>query len=134
MIKPIQAPGDTTSARPHMMRVERLSVHLRHLYISRRDNAIEEAACLYCIHGRGIIGDRCFGDAEGYKGQITFFAQEVFKRLCRAVGLVVQRLQRVAFGSLELGELPSGEWRELTPVEVERLAAAGRSHPPGPAR
>ena len=56
------------------------------------------------------------------------------KRLCRAVGLVVQRLQRVAFGSLELGELPSGQWRELTPAEVERLAAAGRSHPPGGGR
>ena len=47
------------------------------------------------------------------------------KRLCRAVGLVVQRLRRVAFGSLELGDLPSGQWRELTPAEVRRLAAAG---------
>jgi len=55
------------------------------------------------------------------------------KRLCRAVGLGVQRLRRVAFGSLELGELPSGQWRELTPVEVERLVAGG-SHPPGPGR
>jgi 16S rRNA U516 pseudouridylate synthase RsuA-like enzyme len=44
------------------------------------------------------------------------------KRLCRAVGLGVQRLGRVAFGALESGELPSGQWRELTPVEVERLA------------
>jgi pseudouridine synthase len=55
------------------------------------------------------------------------------KRLCRAVGLGVRRLRRVAFGALELGELPSGQWRELTPVEVE-LLVAGRSHPPGPGR
>jgi 23S rRNA pseudouridine2605 synthase len=48
------------------------------------------------------------------------------KRLCRAVGLVVQRLRRVAFGSLELGRLPAGQWRELTATEVERLTAAGR--------
>ncbi len=48
------------------------------------------------------------------------------KRLCRAVGLVVQRLRRVAFGPLELGDLPLGQWRELTPAEVRSLAAAGR--------
>ena len=47
------------------------------------------------------------------------------KRLCRAVGLAVQRLRRVAFGALELGELPPGQWRELTPIEVERLAPSG---------
>lgn len=47
------------------------------------------------------------------------------KRLCRAVGLAVRRLRRVAFGSLELGELPPGQWRELTGAEVERLGAAG---------
>ncbi len=47
------------------------------------------------------------------------------KRLCRAVGLTVRRLRRVAFGSLELGELPPGQWRELEPEEVASLAASG---------
>jgi 23S rRNA pseudouridine2605 synthase len=56
------------------------------------------------------------------------------KRLCRAVGLVVRRLRRVAFGSLELGELRSGQWREVTPAEVRRLGAPGGSHSPGPGR
>ena len=51
------------------------------------------------------------------------------KRLCRAVGLVVRRLRRVAFGPLHLGRLPAGQWRELTPSEVERLATAGPSQP-----
>ncbi len=46
------------------------------------------------------------------------------KRLCRAVGLVVQRLRRVAFGPLDLGQLPPGQWRELTADEVQRLASA----------
>jgi 23S rRNA pseudouridine2605 synthase len=56
------------------------------------------------------------------------------KRLARAVGLVVQRLRRVAFGSLELGDLPEGQWRELTRTEVERLAhpAASRDAAPPP--
>jgi pseudouridine synthase len=53
------------------------------------------------------------------------------KRLCRAVGLVVRRLRRVAFGPLALGSLAAGRWRELTAAEVERLAMAGRA-PAGP--
>jgi len=51
------------------------------------------------------------------------------KRLCRAVGLAVQRLRRVAFGSLELGELPEGQWRELQPREVAGLGASGGDRP-----
>jgi 23S rRNA pseudouridine2605 synthase len=49
------------------------------------------------------------------------------KRLCRAVGLAVQRLRRVAFGPLRLGALAPGQWRELTAAEAERLASADRS-------
>ncbi len=52
------------------------------------------------------------------------------KRLCRAVGLVVQRLRRVAFGPLQLGRLEPGQWRDLEPREVERLAIEGRPRPP----
>ena len=51
------------------------------------------------------------------------------KRLCRAVGLVVRRLRRVAFGSLELGELPSGQWRELAPAEVRAPGGRGAGRP-----
>jgi hypothetical protein len=40
----------------------------------------------------------------------------------------------VAFGSIELGELPPGQWRDLTAVEVRRLAATGRGHPPSSGR
>ena len=47
------------------------------------------------------------------------------KRLCRAVGLVVQRLRRVAFGPLRLGSLEPGQWRELTAAEVRRLTPVG---------
>jgi 23S rRNA pseudouridine2605 synthase len=54
------------------------------------------------------------------------------KRLCRAVGLVVERLLRVAFGPLELGDLPAGQWRELTVAEVTALAASGPSRPSRP--
>jgi 23S rRNA pseudouridine2605 synthase len=43
------------------------------------------------------------------------------KRMFEAVGHRVKTLQRVAFGSLRLGELPEGGHRKLTPAEVERL-------------
>ena len=35
-----------------------------------------------CVAGSGIRGDRFFGYQEDYKGQITFFAEEVFTELC----------------------------------------------------
>ena len=55
---------------------------------------------------------------EGRKRQI--------KRMCQAVGHPVQRLERVAIGSLQLGDLESGAFRELSDPEVRALIAAGR--------
>lgn len=43
------------------------------------------------------------------------------RRMCEAVSLEVARLRRVAIGSVKLGMLRTGEWRELTPTEVESL-------------
>lgn len=37
--------------------------------------------------GSGIEGDRFFNFKEDYKGQITFFASEVYNRLCRDLGV-----------------------------------------------
>ena len=41
---------------------------------------VEEASC---IAGSGIRGDRFYNYKENYKGQITFFSEEVFWALCR---------------------------------------------------
>jgi 23S rRNA pseudouridine2605 synthase len=43
------------------------------------------------------------------------------RRLLEAVGHPVRRLQRVRFGSLRLGRLRAGEWRELSKDEVRAL-------------
>lgn len=43
------------------------------------------------------------------------------RRMCSAVGLNVTRLKRVREGSLELGDVPVGKWRFLTPEEVEKI-------------
>lgn len=50
---------------------------------------------------------------EGRKRQI--------RRMLESVGHPVRRLLRVAIAGVELGDLPSGQWRELTEAEVERL-------------
>lgn len=43
------------------------------------------------------------------------------RRICRAVGLRVLRLRRVQFAGIRLGDLPAGELRPLTPLEVRHL-------------
>ena len=41
-----------------------------------------------CVAGKGIIGDRFFDYKPDYKGQITFFSQEVYEDLCNTFKLV----------------------------------------------
>lgn len=72
-------------------------VTLRHIYISPAHNffghhggppgksPITEMAHIECVAGRGVRGDRFFDHRENYKGQITFFAFEVYELLCEAL-------------------------------------------------
>lgn len=46
------------------------------------------------------------------------------RRMFAALGLTVERLARVSFGGVELGDLRQGKWRFLTNVEVSALFAA----------
>ncbi|HEY9235275.1 MULTISPECIES: pseudouridine synthase [Phenylobacterium] len=48
------------------------------------------------------------------------------RRMAEAVGLHVVDLYRVRIGPLQLGELPEGRWRPLTPEERESLIKASR--------
>lgn len=43
------------------------------------------------------------------------------RRMCQQAGMTVLRLRRIAEGPLELGQLPPGKWRELTPEERRAL-------------
>ena len=54
---------------------------------------------------------------EGRKRQI--------RRMCDLVGLHVVDLKRIRIGPLELGDLPEGRWRVLTPAERAALTGIG---------
>ena len=43
------------------------------------------------------------------------------RKMCESLGLEVIRLKRTQFGSLKLGMLAQGKYRDLTPEEVHRL-------------
>ncbi len=55
--------------------------------------------------------------AEGRKREV--------RRLCAALDLDVERLVRIKFGPILLGELPSGASRQLTPRERSALVKVG---------
>lgn len=43
------------------------------------------------------------------------------RRMCETVGLRIKQLTRVALGRIKLGDLPVGQYRQLTPREVAYL-------------
>jgi 23S rRNA pseudouridine2605 synthase len=49
------------------------------------------------------------------------------RRMMEAVGLTIHALKRVAFGPVELGDLPRGSWRSLDAGEVDRLRTMTRN-------
>ena len=46
------------------------------------------------------------------------------RKMCEEIGLEVARLRRTAVGSVKLGMLKQGAWRELTAQEVRKLMLA----------
>ncbi len=67
-----------------------MNVHVRHLYISpghnffgrhgqgAAENPTVEVPTIMCRAGHGVEGDRFFDYKEDYKGQITFFAWDIY--------------------------------------------------------
>jgi MOSC domain-containing protein YiiM len=75
-----------------IIRVRHLFVSPGHNYVGHHDrppddHPILEVDQIECVAGRGIRGDRFFDYKADYKGQITFFAWEVFVALQRELGL-----------------------------------------------
>ena len=69
-------------------------VEIVHLYTSPAHNyvghhgkapdeyPVSEVDSIECVAGHGIRGDRYFDYRDSYKGQITFFSEEVYQALC----------------------------------------------------
>jgi MOSC domain-containing protein YiiM len=74
-------------------------VEILHLYISPAHNYFGhhgrpadehptiEVESIECVAGHGIRGDRFFDYRDEYKGQITFFADEVYRAICDRLGV-----------------------------------------------
>ena len=96
-----------------MMHVEHLFISPGHNYFGHHDQPAGEHVVIAvdrieCLAGRGIRGDRFFDYKENYKGQITFFAMEVFDALRRELNLPdahPQATRRNAF--VRRADLPS---------------------------
>jgi len=65
-------------------------------------------------------------DRWDFEVTITEGRKREVRRLCSALKLGVERLVRIQFGPVELGDLPAGSTRKLTPRERSRLAVVGR--------
>jgi 23S rRNA pseudouridine2605 synthase len=96
----------------------------------------------YVVTVRGAIADaavdRMVAGVEGYRAhrvtvrkrsnreshlivELTEGKNREIRRLLRLVGHDVTRLKRIAFGSIELGTLLPGRWRELSRAEIARV-------------
>ena len=55
---------------------------------------------------------------------LTEGRNRIVRRWVEAMGGKVERLARVAYGPVRLGDLPAGAWRPLTPPEERRIYQA----------
>jgi MOSC domain-containing protein YiiM len=74
------------------LRIEHLYVSAGHNFFGHHErppgrHETVDVSEVRCVAGRGIEGDRFFDYKKDYKGQITFFAAEVFEALCEKLGV-----------------------------------------------
>ena len=83
------------------------------------ENPTIEVPQVECVAGRGIRGDRFFDYKEDYKGQITFFAMEIYEELLRTL--------EVGAGGESAGDVRPGD-----PESPESRALEAESTGPRP--
>ncbi len=102
-----------------LFRLLHLYLSPSHNYLGHHGRAPGESPSLEvhearCVPGRGIEGDRFFDHSENHKGQITFFADEVYRSLCEQFRLenktpAVFRRNAITLG-VDLNELIGKEF------------------------
>jgi 23S rRNA pseudouridine2605 synthase len=73
------------------------------------------------VHPRRVDARKLGRDRWEFEVTITEGRKHEVRRLCAALGLDVERLVRTRFGPVQLGELPVGMSRRLTPREKSAL-------------
>jgi len=117
-----------------MMRVEQLFVSPGHNFFGHHDqvaggHASTAVAQIECVAGRGIRGDRFFDYKENYKGQITFFALEVFDALRHELKLPDAQPQGTRRNAFVRGEDLNGLIGREFEVQGVRFAGVEESKP-----
>lgn len=83
------------------------------------------------IEGRPVVIRKALVRAVGKSIEVELTLAEgrhrIVRRLAEELELKVEWLHRVSYGPVRLGKLPEGQWRQLTPREIE---AIGRIHAP----
>lgn len=77
------------------------------------------------VKPRRVQARRLGRDRWEFEVTITEGRKREVRRLCSALGLGVERLVRIRFGPVELGDLETGKSRRLTPREKSLLMAVG---------
>jgi 23S rRNA pseudouridine2605 synthase len=93
---------------------------------------------LYFAEGRFKVADarlvRTRGSSAILELELLEGQNREIRRLLAKMGHKVQRLERVALGSLSLGDLPVGQYRQLAPHEIAALSALVTGRKPGRGR
>jgi MOSC domain-containing protein YiiM len=101
-------------------------MHLRHIFVSPGHNyfghhgkppgthPLVEVERVECVAGAGLRGDRFFDYKPDYKGQVSFFANEVWLKLCAQFQIIPETTSPGVFR------------RNLITEDVELNALIGR--------
>ncbi len=117
------------------IRIERIFISPGHNFYGRdkagppAEHPIKEVTVVECVAGCGLVGDRFFDYQPDYKGQVTFFSQEVYEALCDEFGVegkspgILRR--NVLTRGIDLNELIGQEFE----VQGVRFAGSEEARP-----
>jgi 23S rRNA pseudouridine2605 synthase len=74
-----------------------------------------------------VVSCRVIGEKEKHSWVRVVVAEgrnHLVKRILSAIGHPVLKLKRIGFGPVQLGNLPIGQFRYLTPEEIEKIKSA----------
>lgn len=102
-------------------------------YLVRVDGRIDEAKLKMLRHGLMLDGRQLKPakitqiEPQRMRFVLTEGRNRQIRRMCELVDLAVTDLLRIRIGPLNLGDLPEGQWRALSPDEREAIIKASQA-------